>query len=130
MTDFFTSVKLLCDLPYAAVGTCIKNRKNVPKLQEKLASKGEREVAVCSQGIIGIHGKDTEDVYLMSNCHKPTVTIPTQKQNNGTKQKVACHEAITFYNKHMGGVDHADQPCMILTEKTKSGGKRYFFAWC
>ena len=61
---FFTSVKLLCDLPYAPVGTYIKNHKSAPKVQAKLTSKGESKMAVCSQGIISIHLKDTTDVYL------------------------------------------------------------------
>ena len=71
--------------------------------------KGESEMAVCSSGIIGIYWKDTKDVHLMSDCHKPTVIITTRKQKDGTKQGVACSAAIAFYNKHMGGVDHANQ---------------------
>ena len=128
----FTFVKLLCDLPYAAVETYIKNRKNASKLQAKLTSKEESETAVCSQGITSIHPKDIKDVYLMSNCHKPTVTITTRKQKNGTKQEVAFPEAIVFYNKHMRGVNHADQMITLydLDRKNKNSGERYFFAWC
>ena len=126
---YFTSVKLLCDVPYPAVGTYMKRRRNVPLLQANLTTRGESEMAVCSQGILGIHWKDTKDVYLMSNCHKPTITTTTRKQKDGTKQEVSCPEAIAFYNKHMGGVDHADQMITLydLDRKNKKWWRKVFF---
>ena len=86
-------------------------------------------MAVCSQGILGIHWKDTKDVYLMSNCHKPTITTTTRKQKDGTKQEVSCPEAIAFYNKHMGGVDHANQMITLydLDIKNKKWWRKVFF---
>lgn len=48
---FFTSVALLEDLPYPAVGTIMTNRKFLPKLDSKLA-KGQSEYKTTNTGFI------------------------------------------------------------------------------
>ena len=45
----------------------------------------------------------------MLNCHEPEETKITRKKKDGSLQNVACPVPIAFYNKYMGGVDHADQ---------------------
>ena len=48
---FFTSVNLIHTLPFSAVGTVIKSRKNVPKFAKEL-DKGESEFLVTSSCVI------------------------------------------------------------------------------
>ena len=48
---FFTSVNLIHTLPFSAVGTVIKSRKNVPKFAKEL-DKGESEFLVTSSGVV------------------------------------------------------------------------------
>ncbi len=51
---FFTSVNLLKNLPYAVVGTCMTNRKNVPKIVEKL-KRGDSIAKCTDDGVICFH---------------------------------------------------------------------------
>ena len=66
----------------------------------------------------------------MSNCHKPEETVTTRKQKGGSRQEIACSIPITFYNKYVGGVDHADQMIGLydLERTAENGGEKYFFA--
>nr|CAH7736512.1 unnamed protein product [Callosobruchus chinensis] len=106
---FFTSVKLLNDLPHAAVGTCIANRKNLPIMPNKLKNKGDYEFWCSNSGLLTAKWKDTKEVLAMSNCHQPNVVEITRKQKDGRKVNIACPELIFFYNQYMGGVDLSDQ---------------------
>ena len=47
---FFTSVNLAHTLPFSAVGTVIRSRKNVPKFKKHL-QKGESEFSATSSGV-------------------------------------------------------------------------------
>ena len=48
---FFTSINLVGTLPFSAVGTAIKSRKNVPKFKKHL-EKGESEFLATSSGVV------------------------------------------------------------------------------
>ena len=48
---FFTSVNLMQNLQFPAVGTVIKDRKNVPKFTAKL-NRGESEFRVSEHGVM------------------------------------------------------------------------------
>ena len=56
----------------------------------------------------------------MSNCHQPAEAITNRKQKDGTVKEVACPVPIAFYNKYMGGVDHADQMIGLYNLDRKS----------
>ena len=126
---FFTSTNLLNSIGHPAVGTYNKNRKQVAKLCEKFSEKGESEMACCKEGLLCVHWKDTKDVLLMSNCHEPEETMISRKQKNGSLQDVACPVPIAFYNKYMGGVDHADQMIGLydLDRKSQKWWRKVFF---
>lgn len=124
---FFTSYQLMKTLPFACVGTCMSNRKNVPKVTQKLA-KGESVAQSTSDGVIGFKWQDTKEVLLLSNCHDNKVTTVERKQKDGTKKSVPCPEAISFYNKYMGGVDMTDQYTVLydIDRKSNKWWKRVF----
>lgn len=107
----------------------MSNRKNIPKLQGKLKERGESEMAVCDAGILAIKWKDTKDVLLMSNCHTATVETTDRKMKDGTNKNIECPEAMIFYNKYMGGVDHADQMISLydLDRRSAKWWKKVFF---
>lgn len=124
---FFTSYNLMTDLPFACVGTCMANRKNVPVIAEKL-KKGESIAQSTADGIVGFKWQDTKEVLVMSNCHDDELTTVERKQKDGTKKSVSCPEAISFYNKYMGGVDMTDQYTVLydIDRKSTKWWKRVF----
>lgn len=124
---FFTSVNLLKNLPHALVGTCMTNRKNVPKIIEKL-KRGDSIAKSTDDGIICFKWQDTKEVLLMSNCHGNEIGNASRRQKDGTLKVFDCPEAIVFYNKMMGGVDKADQYSTIyeVDRKSQKWWKRVF----
>ncbi|XP_018574683.1 piggyBac transposable element-derived protein 4-like [Anoplophora glabripennis] len=106
---FFTSVDLLDQLPFPAVGTCIASRKNMPKFEKRKRRKGEIESMHNDNGTIGFLWKDTKEVLVLSSCHRDVKIEVTRRSIDGSKINVECPEAIGFYNANMGGVDLSDQ---------------------
>lgn len=125
---FFTSIKLLTQLPCAAVGTCMRNRKNIPVFGNKLA-KGESEFKVNADGFVAARWMDSKEVIMISNCHRPDTEIVKRKQKDGQKIDVTCPTSIATYNKIMGGVDLADQKVQIydFDRKSTKWWKKFFF---
>ncbi|XP_025207241.1 uncharacterized protein LOC112603058 [Melanaphis sacchari] len=78
---FFTSIQLLTVIEYPALGTCIMNRKNVPKFEGKL-KRGDHQFRSCSDGLIAARWQDSKDFVVISNCHIPIVGEITPKQTN------------------------------------------------
>ncbi|XP_049308661.1 piggyBac transposable element-derived protein 4-like [Bactrocera dorsalis] len=116
---FFTSVNLLETINFAAVGTCMTNRKNVPSITGKL-KRGESKFTCTDTGLMCTKWQDTKEVLLMSNCHKPNVTKISKKDKTGQTGEIDCPEANTFYRQKMGGVDHADQFISLYHHDRKS----------
>ena len=116
---FFTSVDLLLSINYAAVGTCIASRKNIPKLPGKL-KKGESVFKCSEKGVIFTKWQDTKDVLALSNCHTNNIVPLTKKNKDGTRSPIECPEMIAFYREHMGGVDRADQMAGLYEFDRKS----------
>ena len=129
LTDFLLLRHLPNSIEFAAVGTYNKHRKNTAKLNQKFTKKGESEMAVSKEGLHCIHWKDTKDVLIMSNCHTPEVTEVQRRNKDGTTQNISCPVPIVFYNKYMGGVDHADQMFGLydLERKSKKWWRKVFF---
>ena len=106
---FFTSVNLIHTLPFSAVGTVIKSRKNVPKFAKRL-EKGESEFLATSSGFVALRWMDSKEVIVITNCSFPETTFINRKQKNGTKKQFQCPSANALYNiQSMGGVDLSDQ---------------------
>ncbi|CAH1985185.1 unnamed protein product [Acanthoscelides obtectus] len=122
---FFTSVNLLLTPDYAALGTCMSNRKNVSTMGDKL-QKGESQFKCTSSGLLCVKWQDTKEVLLMSNCHKPNLTTIIKKSKTGEQQNIQCPEAISFYRKKCKGLigQISSLGYMIMTENQQSGGKR------
>lgn len=116
---FFTSVNLLETIDFPAFGTCMTNRRNVPKIRGKL-KRGESEFRTTNSGLLCVKWQDTKEVLLMSNCHKPDVTTIKKKTKTGEQQVIDCPEAISFYRQKMGGVDRADQMIGVYDHDRKS----------
>lgn len=127
MDRFFTSVKLLQSLPYAIVGTCQANRKNVPEMPGKL-KRGESTAKCTTDGTIIFKWQDSKEVLLLSNCHKNVIKTADRKQKDGSIKTFDCPEAIVFYNEMMGGVDKADQYSTTyeINRKSNKWWKRVF----
>ena len=113
--NYFTTPNLLEYLHkkgiYAA-GTIRTNRKAIPKEfceSTKKMNRGEFEY-VRSGNLVLHKWMDRKLVFLLSNFHDPTsYDIIQRKERNGGKAGVKCPTSIIDYNKHMGGVDRADQ---------------------
>lgn len=82
---FFTSYNLMKNLPFACVGTCMTNRKNVPVMEEKL-KRGESVSQSTADGVIGFKWQDTKEVLLLSNCHCNDITTVERRQKDGSKK--------------------------------------------
>jgi len=126
---FFTSVNLMNNIQYAAVGTCITNRKNLPTFSEKLCARGDMEMYSSNTGLLAVKWKDTKEVVVVSNCHKPEVGMVERKNKDGSKTNVTCPVSVLFYNKHMGGVDLADQLAGLydIDRKSNKWWKKVFY---
>ena len=116
---FFTSVKLIHTLPFSAVGTVIKSRKNVPEFAKKL-DKGESEFLVTSSGVVASRWIDSKEVVVISNCSLPETTSINRKQKDGTRKQFQYPNAIALYNDIMGGVDLSDQKVNVYDFNRKS----------
>lgn len=106
---YFTSVQLLNNLQFPAVGTCMANKKKLPELKKKLEKKGDYKFYCSNTGLLLSQWKDTKNVVVISNCHKPNIDEIGRKQKHGKKINIPFPESIEFYNKYMGGVDLSDQ---------------------
>lgn len=116
---FFSSVNLFQDIKFAAVGTCIRNGKNIPKDITKL-DRGDSKFLCNENKTLFIRWQDTKEVLVLTNCHSDDTVLVKRKQKNGEKIDMHCPKAISFYNQYMGGVDLADQMSTLYDMKSKS----------
>ncbi|GLV33472.1 hypothetical protein CBL_20209, partial [Carabus blaptoides fortunei] len=125
---FFTSVTLLQSLKYPALGTCMANRKNLPKINDKL-SRGESIFKCSSTGLMFAKWQDTKEVLMLSNCHNDIIVTVQKTMKDGSKSDVSCPEMISFYREIMGGVDLADQMAGLydLDRKSSKWWKKVFY---
>ncbi|KAJ8981573.1 hypothetical protein NQ317_002601 [Molorchus minor] len=68
---------------------------------------GERMVLSLTKPYWGIHKIVYFDNYFTSIPFEESCVTRTQK--DGSKAEIRCPTVVTDYNRHMGGVDHADQ---------------------
>ncbi|XP_055376720.1 piggyBac transposable element-derived protein 4-like [Condylostylus longicornis] len=125
---FFTSVHLVNTLPYPALGTCIANRKDLPKITAKL-ERGEYIFKSNQHGTMAVKWQDTKEVLVLSNCHTNTVGTVKRKMKDGQKLDVPCPDIIKCYRYVMGGVDLADKMVGVydLDRKSTKWWKKVFF---
>ncbi|KAJ4430236.1 hypothetical protein ANN_22448, partial [Periplaneta americana] len=113
---------------YAAVGTCISNRRNMPKFDGKL-EKGQYQHMANTSGTIAARWKDSKEVLVLSNCHRANDIQVLRKKKDGSKDNVPCPESIAFYNEIMGGVDLSDQKVGTydFNRKSQKWWRKVFF---
>ena len=116
---YFTCVNLVHTLPFSAVGTVIKSRKNFPKFA-KCLEKGESKFLATSLGVVASRWIDSKEVIVISNCLLPETTSINRKQKDGTKKQFQCPNSIALYNQSMGGVDLSDQKANVYDFNKKS----------
>lgn len=106
--NFFTTTKLLEHLESNdtfACGTVRCNRKDLPPCAKDKLGVGQKEVRQKGH-IVFTKWHDKRDVSVMSNNLSP---FADDVVVNRADQEVPKPAIIDMYNKHMGGVDHADQ---------------------
>ena len=81
---FFASANLMTQLPFPAVKTVIKTRKNISKFVNKLKFY-ESEFLVTSSGIVVSLWLDSKAVVILCNCSEPNTTVVERKQRDGNK---------------------------------------------
>ncbi|KAG4079222.1 hypothetical protein HA402_012658 [Bradysia odoriphaga] len=96
-------------MPFPCFGTVMTNRKNLPKITDKLKRGESKSMCILDDGIICYKWQDTKEVTLLSNCHSHVIETANRKQKDGSIKTLDCPQAITSYNQFMGGVDKADQ---------------------
>ena len=129
MDRYYSSVKLYNDLylrKTVAVGTCMVNRKGLPK--EFLAQSIPQETLVaCRQGpLLALKWRDKRDVVVLSTKHIANMKEVQTKRSPFVKNKPV---AILDYNTHMCGVDNSDQMLSYYSfnRKTIDWWKKLFF---
>lgn len=118
--DFFSSFQLFSDLlsdGIYACGTIRSNRKNfplelTPYLKHGFPKRGD-SITLQSEILPNLTisvWQDTKPVTLTAtNCQAIPLNSVSRKLKTGEHQTFSCPEAITKYNKYMGGVDTNDQ---------------------
>jgi len=69
---------------------------------------------------------DKKPVYFVNNItHPREVTTVSRKQKDGSRKTLDCPQAVSLYNKYMGGVDMADAMRRLYSCSRKSKNKWY-----
>ncbi|XP_053305988.1 piggyBac transposable element-derived protein 4-like [Spea bombifrons] len=117
LDNFYTSVplfRLLYCFETVACGTIRSNRKGFPAQLAKTQLKKGEYSALRRQELLALKFRDKKDVRMLSTIHnESTMGIPVHG-SGGVTLKPVC---VRAYNKHMGGVDLADQllqPYLIM----------------
>lgn len=112
--NLYTSPKLFAELRFRGFGACGTlrlNRRGIPPEAKRSLEKGERRVIVIEDSMSVVQWHDKRIVSLLSTIHGDnTVSVERRsRQAEGGREVVEKPEAITEYNKYMGGVDRGDQ---------------------
>lgn len=132
--NFFTSLPLLEKLKKEgtlACGTIRANRKGLPQNfgNGKSMERGEYDHRVSSTDTTVFQWKDNKVVLFASNFHGNEGTTVSRKLKDGSSVLVPCPIVVDDYNKHMGGVDHADRLRSVygLGRRSKKWWHRLFW---
>uniref|UniRef100_A0A8C5R0Q0 PiggyBac transposable element-derived protein domain-containing protein n=1 Tax=Leptobrachium leishanense TaxID=445787 RepID=A0A8C5R0Q0_9ANUR len=107
--NFYASVplfKLLYCFDTAACGTVRKNRVGFPAQLVRTRLKSGETSALRQEELLAVKYRDKKDVYLLSTIHtERSVEVSVR----GRAERIRKPVCIKAYNRHMGGVDLADQ---------------------
>lgn len=112
--NLYTSPGLFAELRvqgFGACGTLRLNRRGVPPEVKKSLKKGEKRAIPLDESMNVVQWHDKRLVSLLSTIHgDDTVSVERRSRHAvGGHEVVEKPEAITEYNKYMGGVDRGDQ---------------------
>lgn len=112
--NYFTSIPLLETLRVnntPACGTIRQNRKDFLKnfVEDKSLKRRDFDYRYSNTNIKIYKWKDNRVVYLATNFHGTEEYTVQCTEKDGTKLIVKCPSLVEDYNRHMGGVDYADQ---------------------
>ena len=106
--NFFSSTTLLEHLETNDTSACATircNRKDLPRCAKEKLRPGERVVSQ-KGNVVFTKWHDKRDVSVIStNCSPLAPDVVVRRRNNNVSKPAV----IDLYNKHMGGVDLADQ---------------------
>lgn len=130
--DRFYSSPAVFDFLWAnntkAVGTCMRNRKELPKTVVTKKLKTNETVFMRRDHLLCLKWKDKRDVLALSSAHKMTASDVLVRSKGGfiTKSKP---DVIINYNKNKTGVDRSDQIIAYYPFKRKQmkWWKKLFF---
>ena len=110
--NFYSSPELFVDLLMKgtlATGTVRQNRRNfpMPVKGELKMSRGEVKFAYYKE-LTATHWYDNRDIFCLSTNFSDSLTSVRRRVGKEVKD-IQCPDIIDDYNKHMGGVDLADQ---------------------
>ncbi|GFN81184.1 PiggyBac transposable element-derived protein 4 [Plakobranchus ocellatus] len=96
---------------------------------DKQLQRGDYYYRISDDGLLFRKWMDNKAVIIASNYHGTAPTSVKRTQNDGTREQVACPEAVRDYNMHIGGVDMADMLCSSygLSRKSKKWWHCLFF---
>ena len=134
MDNLYTSPKLFRELHllgFEACGTLRLNRKGVPPEVKTVMKKGERRRVALDDDLNIVQWHDKRVVSILSTLHgdSPVEVERRSRHAAGGREVVEKPEAITEYNKFMGGVDKGDQLLSYygFPHRTIKWWKRAFF---
>ena len=115
--NFFTGIDLLLDLlrrKIYACGTMRSDRRGFPTTLKSVMKKGLFQRgdsnSVQNGNLVITIWQDTKPICCASTNANPNDKVSTtRKLKNGSKITIPCPNAISQYNKFMGGVDRNDQ---------------------
>ncbi|KAG5863997.1 hypothetical protein JTB14_022119 [Gonioctena quinquepunctata] len=111
--NYFISINLLEELllkKTLCCGTIRSNRQGFLELKNDAKfERGDYDYMVSNTNIGAFKWKDNKIVHFASNFHSTEEVTVKQTQKDGTRKDIKCPSIIADYNKHMGGVDRADQ---------------------
>ena len=112
--NLYTSPQLFTELRlqgFGACGTLRLNRRGVPPEAKQSLKKGERRGIPLDSTMNVVQWHDKRIVSILSTIHGDnTVSVERRSRHAvGGRETVEKPEAITEYNRYMGGVDRGDQ---------------------
>ncbi len=130
--NFYSSPQLFQDLlenSTFATGTVRRNRKNFPKLLDTVSKINRgHSIFAYHDNITVCRWFDNKDVYCISTGLSDSISS-VKRIVDKHSMDVSCPEIVVDYNKHMGGVDLADQAICYYSvgRKTLKWWRRIFW---
>ena len=135
MDNFYTGVDLLNELWMSGIyacGTIPTNRKGLPvQILPRTIHLEKHEFRVAQKNELSFcHWMDTKPVLVLSNFHDPRdVGSVNRRTGQACQRQVRVPKMVEDYQKHMKGVDLADQMVgyYMINHRSRKWWRRIFF---